>query len=129
MNLFKYRQVMVNGLRQRCGAFAITRGVFRITLMVDPLLESESVDTIRFVLLHEECHAYYKHGLVAALLFPIRPVVLPWLERLADRYAARRIGKKASEDAMRRIMPWARSPTEGRLYGRTWRDRLERAGI
>lgn len=129
MTLFRHRTLMVAGLRARCGAFCITRGIFNVTLMVDPDLEQERPETIRFALLHEECHRVQHHGLVAALLFPARPIVLPWLERVADRYAANRIGKKAAEDAMRRIMPFARSATEGRLYGYTWRDRLERAGI
>ena len=119
MTLFKYRRVMVEGLRARCGAFCVTKGVFNVTLMVDPVLEQERPETIRFALMHEEAHMRFHHGLVAALLFPARSVVLPWLERVADRYAARRVGKKAAEDAMRRIFPWARSPTEGRLYGRT----------
>lgn len=125
---FRYRTVLAAGLRTTTGAFAYTTGVFRQTLVVDECLQHEQPETIRMVLLHEECHRVHAHGLLLTVLFPFRALLLPWVEAVADRYAVKRIGPKAAGDALRRIYPCARTRHEARVYGWTWRERAERAG-
>lgn len=125
---FRYRTVLTEGLRARTGSWAVTRGVFRIERIVDAGLRDEPPEVVRLVLLHEEAHAVQKHGLVSVLLFLARPVLLPVLEAAADRYAARRMGRKAFQDAMRRVMPHARTWREAWMHGPTWKHRCARAG-
>lgn len=117
------------GLLAKCGTFAFTRGVFRTTTFVDPELNYEPVEIQRFVLAHETHHVAKHHGFWGAVFLPIRPILAPYFEAAADRYATKVVGEKAAQDAMRRIMPFAPSRQAAWLYGWTWRERAHRAGI
>lgn len=128
MTLFKYREVVVRGLRERCGTFALTSGVFRVTTYIDENLQYELPETQKFVIAHEVYHASRHHGLIALLLFPARPVLLPVLEAMADRWAVKQVGKKAAKVALYRIYGLAQGWRTWWLHGHTARARAERAG-
>lgn len=126
---FRHRFVVEPGLRDRTGSLAITRGVFRTTTFVDPLIACAPLDSQRFALLHEEAHVRQRHGLLALILLPFRRPLGPIFESLADRYAIKILGVKRAKVAMREIYPRARSHEQVRLHGATWLHRLARAGV